>query len=199
MAPRETLLSMGDTMMPIRFVCPQCGKSGRLPDGFQGTKIKCPACNTISRLDGDGIAGSNVAGALGARTSRPYHFLRSGSPCPAETRTRSKSRNPGQRLWLLRENFGRAANSQRSAEREPEEGESSRQAGRADRWRGGRGGRVRHGTRNVSAAALKGVADQPAVAQVRVTGVNDALAARDQAASRSTRRVAGGTRRRPGS
>ncbi len=49
-------------MMPIRFVCPQCGRSGRLPDGFQGTKIKCPACKTISRLDGDGIAGSNVAG-----------------------------------------------------------------------------------------------------------------------------------------
>ena len=62
MTPRETLLSMGDMMMPIRFVCPQCGRSGRLPDGIRGTKIKCPACKTISRLDGDGIAGSNVAG-----------------------------------------------------------------------------------------------------------------------------------------
>ena len=34
--------------MPIRFVCPQCGQAGRLPESFQGDRIKCPACKIIS-------------------------------------------------------------------------------------------------------------------------------------------------------
>ncbi len=37
--------------MPIRFVCPQCGRAGRLPDDFPGGKIKCPACKTISQVE----------------------------------------------------------------------------------------------------------------------------------------------------
>ena len=46
--------------MPIRFVCPQCGRAGRLPDDFPGGKIRCPACKTISQVEGGGIAGSNL-------------------------------------------------------------------------------------------------------------------------------------------
>ncbi len=48
--------------MPIRFVCPQCGRAGSLPDGFPGGKIRCPACKTISRAEGGASAGSNVSG-----------------------------------------------------------------------------------------------------------------------------------------
>jgi S1-C subfamily serine protease/regulation of enolase protein 1 (concanavalin A-like superfamily) len=48
--------------MPIRFVCPQCRRTGRLPDGFPGGKIRCPTCKTISLFDGGGIASSEVRG-----------------------------------------------------------------------------------------------------------------------------------------
>ena len=34
--------------MAIDFTCPNCQRSGRLPDNFTGNKIKCPACQTIS-------------------------------------------------------------------------------------------------------------------------------------------------------
>jgi hypothetical protein len=36
--------------MPVRFVCPQCGASGRLPEGFAGDRIKCPRCKAVSPL-----------------------------------------------------------------------------------------------------------------------------------------------------
>ena len=45
--------------MAIRFVCPQCGRAGRLPDDFPGGKIRCPQCKTISKVDG-AIAGSKL-------------------------------------------------------------------------------------------------------------------------------------------
>src|SRR5579883_855963 len=47
--------------MPNRFVCPSCGASGRLPDGFQGDRIKCPACKTVSPLNAGGTAASAPA------------------------------------------------------------------------------------------------------------------------------------------
>ena len=51
--------------MPIRFVCPRCGRAGSLPDGFPGGKIRCPACKTISRVEG-GAALSSVTAAPAA-------------------------------------------------------------------------------------------------------------------------------------
>ncbi len=35
-------------LMAIDFTCPNCQRSGQLPDNFSGNKIKCPACQTIS-------------------------------------------------------------------------------------------------------------------------------------------------------
>ena len=32
--------------MAIVVTCPACGKKGKIPDNFQGSDIKCPACNT---------------------------------------------------------------------------------------------------------------------------------------------------------
>src|SRR5260370_29093334 len=46
--------------MPITFVCPQCGRSGKAPDGFQGSRIKCPACQAISPFDLGGNADSTI-------------------------------------------------------------------------------------------------------------------------------------------
>jgi S1-C subfamily serine protease/regulation of enolase protein 1 (concanavalin A-like superfamily) len=34
--------------MPIPFTCPNCQRTGRLPDSFTGDRVKCPACQTIS-------------------------------------------------------------------------------------------------------------------------------------------------------
>jgi S1-C subfamily serine protease/regulation of enolase protein 1 (concanavalin A-like superfamily) len=48
--------------MPIRFVCPQCKRTGLLPDGFHGGKIRCPKCKTISLFDGGGVARSDGRG-----------------------------------------------------------------------------------------------------------------------------------------
>ena len=45
--------------MAIRFVCPQCGRAGRLPDEFPGGKIRCPQCKTISKVDG-AVSGSKL-------------------------------------------------------------------------------------------------------------------------------------------
>jgi hypothetical protein len=32
--------------MPIPTACPSCGKTGRVPDEFQGRKVRCPRCRT---------------------------------------------------------------------------------------------------------------------------------------------------------
>jgi S1-C subfamily serine protease/regulation of enolase protein 1 (concanavalin A-like superfamily) len=38
--------------MPIPFTCPNCQRSGRLPDSFTGDRIKCPACKTVTLITG---------------------------------------------------------------------------------------------------------------------------------------------------
>src|SRR5579871_5547333 len=50
--------------MPSRFVCPHCGASGRLPDGFAGDKVKCPACKTISLLSTGGTPDATPVGPI---------------------------------------------------------------------------------------------------------------------------------------
>ncbi len=46
--------------MPIKIVCPKCGKAGRAPDDHAGRRVKCPVCQTViavpaSQLLPDGI------------------------------------------------------------------------------------------------------------------------------------------------
>jgi S1-C subfamily serine protease/regulation of enolase protein 1 (concanavalin A-like superfamily) len=53
--------------MPSRFVCPHCGASGRLPDGFKGDRIRCPACKSISQI-GTAGAGSTQSGPAPSQT-----------------------------------------------------------------------------------------------------------------------------------
>ena len=53
-------------MMLSQFVCPHCGASGRLPDGFKGDRIRCPACKTISPI-GTAAAGSTPSGAASSQ------------------------------------------------------------------------------------------------------------------------------------
>lgn len=36
--------------MPTPFTCPSCGRSGRIPDHFSGTHVKCPACQTKTQI-----------------------------------------------------------------------------------------------------------------------------------------------------
>lgn len=67
--------------MPIPFTCPNCQRSGRLPDTFTGDKIKCPACQTISpinRSSGAKPASSTRNRAFDDAETEP--MLRSPSP-----------------------------------------------------------------------------------------------------------------------
>src|SRR5579883_1468916 len=76
---RDPPLRRGKTM-PIRFNCPNCGRAGRLPDGFPGGKIKCPACQTISQVDSGGNTGSDGIGA--ASVGEPAVSGSVGQPMP---------------------------------------------------------------------------------------------------------------------
>jgi hypothetical protein len=52
--------------MPVRFICPQCGASGRLPEGFAGNRIKCPRCKAVSPF-----ATSSLPAALASAVPGP--------------------------------------------------------------------------------------------------------------------------------
>jgi hypothetical protein len=41
--------------MPIPFTCPNCGRTGRLPDTFTATHAKCPACQAQTPISRPGI------------------------------------------------------------------------------------------------------------------------------------------------
>jgi S1-C subfamily serine protease len=41
--------------MAASFTCPTCGRTGQIPEGFTGKKVRCPACKTVSSLDDDTI------------------------------------------------------------------------------------------------------------------------------------------------
>lgn len=50
--------------MGMPFTCPNCARTGRVPDGFTGNRIKCPACQTICLLD---AAPTTIVAAAGAK------------------------------------------------------------------------------------------------------------------------------------
>src|SRR5208282_513153 len=56
--------------MPITFVCPQCGRSGRIPDGFQGSRVRCPACQAISPVQVEGLTDTTIPLAEEPREER---------------------------------------------------------------------------------------------------------------------------------
>ncbi len=108
--------------MAIRFVCPQCGRAGRLPDGFPGGKIRCPECKTISKVDSP-IAGSKLTTeATPAEQAEPSAFRQ---PMPGgDTYEVEDGRAPaGDRDTAA--NTGRATHPKGSEEAEPKERETA--------------------------------------------------------------------------
>jgi S1-C subfamily serine protease/regulation of enolase protein 1 (concanavalin A-like superfamily) len=57
--------------MATTFVCPQCGHAGKLPDGFQGSRVRCPACKVISPFVAGGHAKSSAIPHTDAPRAEP--------------------------------------------------------------------------------------------------------------------------------
>lgn len=83
--------------MAVPFICPRCQRPGRLPDGFKGDRVRCPACRTAFALPRE------------SRTIPPVPAPQNSGPRPAPPPVRTAAERSGPPVVVIALSAGAAA------------------------------------------------------------------------------------------